>query len=388
MMAKIDIKNGVFYEKENFMEQITEAHRKGLFTDVTFTMSDNVKISTSRFMLACRSSYFADMFFGEAKSRKKVKTALERNCGSKTMRKLLDYIWYGTVKLSDMNFQSLVELLEVSNMMHLDSLFYGVGDYLESLVILKKVEFKDCLYLFEWFDLCSKYTEFLLTFIYQNLQEITKIPRFRELEADSIFHILKNGKNKLKMMDLFLAFTTWVEDKKDLKESEKSEMLSCFELENFTRSEIQNVVRKTNLFTEKEIFDVLEVKYEEIEKNLKSFMEQESNPPEALEERLACKRKAEQANMESKIIKKEVELPPADLSVKKEFDDKNGIDDYSTDNGHKKEEYFENGKYDEKVIFRCAICKSYFDSKYRIMLHWKSCTVSNHALLNKLLSKS
>ena len=67
-----EIKDGVFYEKVNILEQMTEAHSKGLFTDVTFTMSDNVKISTSKFMLACRSSYFATMFFD--------KSAYNRRC--------------------------------------------------------------------------------------------------------------------------------------------------------------------------------------------------------------------------------------------------------------------------------------------------------------------
>ena len=65
---------------------------------------------------------------------------------------------------------------------------------------------------------------------FRNLQEIQNIPEFRDLIAHSILHILKNGKNELKIIDLFSAFTVWVEDKKDLEENEKAEMLRCFEL--------------------------------------------------------------------------------------------------------------------------------------------------------------
>ena len=101
MMPMSGIKDGVFFDKENILEQMAEVHRKGLFTDISFTMSDNVKISTSRFMLACRSSYFATMFFDESSyNRRRKKASLEKDFDSKTMEKVLDFIWYGRVKFS------------------------------------------------------------------------------------------------------------------------------------------------------------------------------------------------------------------------------------------------------------------------------------------------
>ena len=169
-------------------------------------------------------------------------------------------------------------------------------------------------------------------------------------------------------------------------------MLRCFELEKFTRSEIQNVVRKTNLFKEKEIFDVLEVKYDEIEKTLRSFMDQESLPPQAQEERMEGKRKAKQANMERKIVKQEVESNSDELSVKQEFD-RDGHDNSSTDNGQKEEEYFENGKYKEELEpmmnstkcerpkainpgsikkFNCGSCKMGAFNRNELVSHWIS----------------
>ena len=122
MMPKSEIKDGVFVDKENILEQMTEAHKKGLYTDITFTMSKyKVKISSSRFMLACRSSYFASMFFDESayNRRRKKTTLLESDFDSKTMEKLLNFIWYGRVKFSDMDFQSLLNLLRVSMLIRL-----------------------------------------------------------------------------------------------------------------------------------------------------------------------------------------------------------------------------------------------------------------------------
>ena len=386
-MQLSEIKDGVFFDKENILEQMAEAHRKGLFTDITFTMSDNVKISTSKFMLACRSSYFATMFFDESSyNRRRKKAFLESGFDSKTMEKLLDFMWYGKVNFSDMDIQSLLNFLRISTSISHNSLIKGVSDFLKSLIMSKKIELEDCLVAFDYaiYNNYESLSECLLTYIYQNLQDIKNIPQFKDLNSRSILHILKNGKTKVKIIDLFSVFTFWVEDKKDLEENERLELLRCFDLEKFTRSEIQNVVRKTNLFKEKEIFEVLEVKYDEIEKTLRSFMDQESIPPHAPEK--IGKRKAKQANMEKKIKKQE--FYPTELSVKQEFDDKDGDDNSSTDNGQKEEEYFENGKYEKDVKqelkdmlhrpngsirkHRCAICSLVFDNRNEIELHWKS----------------
>ena len=47
-------------------------------------------------------------------------------------------------------------------------------------------------------------------------------------------------------------------------------MIACFEMKSFTRSEIQNNVRKTGFYTDKDIFNALQEKYDELEETLKA----------------------------------------------------------------------------------------------------------------------
>ena len=51
-------------------------------------------------------------------------------CDSKIMRRVLDFVWEGQVTLSEMDIQSIFDLLETSRMMCLDSLTKGTKDYL------------------------------------------------------------------------------------------------------------------------------------------------------------------------------------------------------------------------------------------------------------------
>ena len=138
------LKDGTFDDEEKILEDLTVVYRDGLFNDITLTLSDNVHIDTNKFMLACRSPFFATMLFGGHKNTIGHNVTLDC-CDSKIMKKVLDFIWNGAVELADMDIRSLLDLLETSRMMCLDSLNKGVEEYLESLVPEKNIDADDCL---------------------------------------------------------------------------------------------------------------------------------------------------------------------------------------------------------------------------------------------------
>jgi len=140
---------------------------------------------------------------------------------------------------------------------------------------LEKVNFDDCLVAFD-FSILQKFeslSECLFKYIDRNIQSIRSIPRFVKLAEASVSKILEKRDGKSKSIEHFIAFSTWIEDKeksKKIRKKIKTNMISCFELKNFTRSEIQKVVRNTGFYKEKDIFDVLQEKYDELEETLSS----------------------------------------------------------------------------------------------------------------------
>ena len=104
------------------MQDIRKAYRSEGFTDISFVLSDGVTIETNRFMLSWRSDYFASMLFGGPKECKKDKVVLDGS--SATFRLLLDYIWKGKVDYSELEFRSLLDLVENARVMHLDKTFW------------------------------------------------------------------------------------------------------------------------------------------------------------------------------------------------------------------------------------------------------------------------
>ena len=169
--------NGIFIDKNNLLEDLSKTYKGGLFTDITFTMSDGVEISTNKFMLSCRSPFFATMLFSGLKEGLSDKIDL-KCCNSKIMRLVLDFVWEGQVTLSEMDIQSMLDLLETSRMMCLDSLTKGIKDYLNNKIISKKVELNDCLDALD-FSVSHKFedvSDWLLSYIDQCLEGVRTLP--------------------------------------------------------------------------------------------------------------------------------------------------------------------------------------------------------------------
>eukprot|EP00092_Neocalanus_flemingeri_P016692 GFUD01018055.1.p1 GENE.GFUD01018055.1~~GFUD01018055.1.p1 ORF type:complete len:429 (-),score=110.47 GFUD01018055.1:58-1344(-) len=262
---KDEMKKGVFNRKENLLSDISKVYREGLYSDITFLMADNVSVSTNRFMLACRVPYFATMLHGGLPVDETNNSVPLNCCDSKTFQQIMIYVWEGEISFSDLSIQSLLGLLEASRFFCLDSLVDGVVEYLQYLLDSQKVEFKDCLAALDFLILHKFVTasDLFLKFIDQNLSSISSLPEFDTVSEYSMQALLKYEKTSTEIV-LFTALSKWLEKKASLPANVRMEMLSCFDLERFTKNDLMKIVRKTNFFDDKDICDVLEKHLEKL----------------------------------------------------------------------------------------------------------------------------
>ena len=108
---------------------------------------------------------------------------------------VIHFTWEGQVTLSEMDIQSILDLLETSRMMCLDSLTKGVKDYLNNKIISKKVELNDCFNALD-FSVSHKLedvSEWVVSYIDQNLESVRTLPRFVNLSECSMLAMLEYG---------------------------------------------------------------------------------------------------------------------------------------------------------------------------------------------------
>ena len=105
-------------------------YQEGTGNDITFTLTDNVKVSTNKFMLACRTPYFAKMFEGE---EKELKEKTLQFCDSKIFKRILDLIFEGEMTYSDLDTESLNDLMEAARIIGMKSLVKNIEDYIKHM---------------------------------------------------------------------------------------------------------------------------------------------------------------------------------------------------------------------------------------------------------------
>ena len=186
MVDKVNVEEALFKDKENILDDLSKVYDESLYSDITFTLTDDVSISTNRFMLACRIPYFATMLFGEFAEKSSSTVPLEC-CDSEVFKKILDFVWKGEISFTNMKIMTVLDLLETARFFCIDLLVDGIVDNLRHLFETNQVEHKECLTALD-FIIQHKFTTVtrsILNCIDKNLTAVSSLPEFTNLSECS-----------------------------------------------------------------------------------------------------------------------------------------------------------------------------------------------------------
>eukprot|EP00092_Neocalanus_flemingeri_P091090 GFUD01115446.1.p1 GENE.GFUD01115446.1~~GFUD01115446.1.p1 ORF type:complete len:403 (+),score=71.52 GFUD01115446.1:54-1262(+) len=266
-----DTKNRKFDDKENLLGDVSKAYKEGLYSDITIILKNNASVSTSKFMLACRVPYFATLLYGGFGDNSASIPFTLDCCDSQIFKLILNFVWEGAIQLAELDIQSILNLLETARFLCIDHLVEGIENHLEFLLNRQIIEFKDCLFALN-FVIGNKFTKassLLLSFVDQHLGDISTLPELADLTETSIQNLLIFEDRISSEIDLFTAFVNWNSSKETISDEVKTEMLGHFDLERFDRTDLVDKVRKTKLFDDSQICDVLEKHMEKLQEEVK-----------------------------------------------------------------------------------------------------------------------
>jgi len=243
---------------DHLMQELSRTYRNELYTNISFVLLDGVTMVTNKFMLACRSDYFATMLFGKLKEGTSDKVDLK--CDSSIFRLILDYVWEGKVDFSQLSLRPLLDLMENARMMCLDRLVRGIEDYLKDILTCKEIDIEECLVMLE-FCIGNQFEELgkhVLQFVDLNFGNVTCHEDFFQLSESSVMAILKYQERISPEIDVFNALVDWIGSQAPLSGYSKEEMLSLVNLILINRKDLLKIVRKTAFYDDKAICDALE----------------------------------------------------------------------------------------------------------------------------------
>jgi len=249
----------VLNDKDGLINDVKKASKNDIFEDLTFIMADNVIISTNKFMLACRIPYFETMLYGGLAGTISNPVSL-KCCDSVIFKHVLKFVWEGEVSFAGLSMEELLNLLETSRFLCVDSLLNGIVDHMQLVLEANQVDINDCLVAFDFLihHKFNKESKMFLDFIDINMSSVSVLSSL-DLSLFAMKVLLSNKERVCKEIELFKLFIKWFEYNKDnIEDSDRSDLLNHFNLRKFEKFDLMKIVRKSKMFDEGDICDVLE----------------------------------------------------------------------------------------------------------------------------------
>jgi len=285
-----DIEDGIF-EEEILLENIIAAYISGALNDVRIICSDGIQVPSNRNFLAIRVPFFSKMFFGSFQST--VQDEVEfKSCDSETFTFILNYIWKGSLVLKHLPFSTLLNIMETSRFLCIDSLSRGIESHLIRRILGGKVLLCECLDALEFaasnnFD---KLLRCLFVHMYRRQDTEDAASKFESLTMVAVMSLLMVDFDEEAIEDFkFEIFLYWIK-KNEVDPVIERKMLDAFDLRKFSSLFLLKKVQKSEYFKDEDIFSILirnVTAYEAFKKENSKLLHEKDMRINLLENRLA-----------------------------------------------------------------------------------------------------
>jgi len=282
------------------LEKITNLMTNDSFNDVRIRMSNGVQVEANKVILAAMSDFFNEKLQENVTKDQFLEIDLEISSTKEMLELVMKYLYTGKM---DFEALSLKDLLDIMNL--LKFLDLEVFSEVEKFTI-KKIEDGECS-LEKMLILSSTAEAYnfddIVTAIWENLDEnisdISKLPEVKYLSSDALEWLVEDYHDEdydgESYFPRFQTMASWLESN-DVEEDVKMNLLAYFDLERFTNNQLTSSVRKSKLFSESSILDVLSEKVTNLE----------NENGELKEEKKTCSQKLHKIEAENTVLKKNI----------------------------------------------------------------------------------
>ena len=219
------------------------------FNDVKIEAADG-EVSANKTILSVRSQYFRSMFSAQNNFVESSTGRVKLPYPMAVMEKVVLYLYSGEMDCDDMRLRSLLDILELLNLMNLPSQFFIVETFTQRNITEGNYPLVDCL---ESLDDSVKMGlqsvgETLLSHLRKNFAQISELAEVGDLSEAMITRLLQEEKEvKTYTISKLKTFVTWL-SVNSMNDQKKNEILQSFDFEHFTHRELASDVRKSGLY--------------------------------------------------------------------------------------------------------------------------------------------
>ena len=209
------------------------------FCDIRMLASDG-EMRVSRTILTMRSQYFRSMLSINSNFRESQSRTVSLPYTKTVLEKIIMLLYAGTMDCEDMGFKSLLDLMELLNIMNLPAEFSALEDLSIDKIKKGQFPFSDCL---KYSDDCSKkglqtILDTLLSYLGDNFPNISQMKDVGLISQEMIVMLLEEKcEDTRQTIHRLRTLVTWL-SVNTMDERIREEVLKTLDLKHFTVSEL------------------------------------------------------------------------------------------------------------------------------------------------------
>jgi len=284
------------------LEKITNLMTNDSFNDVRIRMSNGVQVEANKVILAAMSDFFNEKLQENVTKDQFLEIDLEISSTKEMLELVIKYFYTGKMDFETLSLKDLLDIMNLLKFLDLE-VFSEVEDF-----TINKIEDGECA-LEKMLILSStaeaynfdKIVGAIRENLDENISDISKLPEVKYLSSDTLEWLVGDDIDEDNDYDIerffprFETMASWLESN-EVEEDLKNDLLAFFVLERFTNNQLTSSVRKSKLFSESSILDVLSEKVTNLEDEIK----------EIREEKETCSEKLQKIEAENSVLKKNI----------------------------------------------------------------------------------
>jgi len=287
------------------VEKITNLMTKDSFNDVRIRMSNGVQVEANKVILAAMSDFFNKKLQENVTKDQFLEIDLEISSTKEMLELVIKYLYTGKMDFEALSLKDLLDIMNLLKFLDLE-VFSEVEEFtkkkiedgecsLEKILILSSTaeayDFEDVVFVIQ------EYLE-------QNISDISKLPEVKYLSNKTLEWLVQDyydedcddsDYDNERFFPRFETLASWLENN-EVTEDVKTRLLSYFDLKRFTNNQLTSSVRKSKLFSESSILDVLSESVTYLEDQIGKLRE----------EKQTCSSKLEKIEDENIVLKKNI----------------------------------------------------------------------------------
>jgi len=275
-----------FNHETQLLKNISELIRRDSINDVRIRLNNGVQIEANKAILSAMSTLFKEKFEEKLPTKDHFLEVDFDISSTKEMLELVkEYLYTGKMNTENLSLKDLLDLLNLLRFLNLE-IFSEVKEFTKTKINDGGFSFEKLLILSSTAEAKNfhEINDLMLNYIDLNINDVSKLPEVKYLSSDSLGNLLKkieaNNNNNYddyhnkRFFPRFETLASWLTSN-EVNDDLKLKFKSMFDLKKFSSQQLTSSVRKSKLFSESLIVDVLsltvtslEVEVEELRNDL------------------------------------------------------------------------------------------------------------------------